>query len=86
MLGMPECNVHLAQAAIYLATAPKSRAVDSAYAAAKDDIKLMPNAPVPMHIRNAPTKLMKELGYGRGDGEFLPKGLEGRRYWNPQVE
>jgi putative ATPase len=86
MLGMPECNVHLAQAAIYLATAPKSRAVDSAYAAVKEDTRLMPNAPVPMHIRNAPTKLMKELGYGRGDGDFLPKGLEGRRYWKPQVE
>jgi putative ATPase len=82
-LGMPECNVHLAQAAIYLALAPKSRAVDAAYAAVREDIKLSPNAPVPMHIRNAPTKLMKELGYGKGDGDFLPETLKGRRYWKP---
>ena len=85
-LGMPECNVHLAQAAVYLALAPKSRAVDEAYAAVREDIKLSPNAPVPMHIRNAPTKLMKELGYGKGDGDFLPETLKGRRYWKPKVE
>ncbi len=80
-LGMPECNVHLAQAVAYLALAPKSRALDSAYAAVRDDIKYLPNEPVPMHIRNAPTALMKQLGYGQGSGSNLPEKLKGKKYW-----
>lgn len=84
-LGMPECNVHLAQATVYLALAPKSRDVDEAYAKVKEDIQNSPNAPVPMHIRNAPTKLMKDLGYGKGSGDFLPEGLKGKKYWKPKL-
>ncbi|XP_065163440.1 ATPase WRNIP1-like [Atheta coriaria] len=82
LIGMPESDVLLAQCAIYLARAPKSREADSALAAAKKTINqcegLQPS--VPMHIRNAPTKLMRELGYGqleRGTkASFMPKGLE----------
>lgn len=69
LLGMPECDCLLAQCAIYLARAPKSREADSALAAAKQVIQDWkgPQPSVPMHIRNAPTKLMKELGeYGLG--------------------
>lgn len=92
-LGMPECNVILAQCAVYLAQAPKSNALYVAYGQVAGDIKQMPNEPVPLHIRNAPTKLMKELGYGKGykynpdfqepvDQSYLPERLKDRRYWN----
>lgn len=84
-LGMPECNVHLAQAAVYLALAPKSRDLDEAYASVKEDIQHRPNEPVPMHIRNAPTKLMKDLGYGTGEGTYLPEGLKGKKYWKSKL-
>jgi len=80
-LGMPECNLALAQAVEYLARAPKSRSLDSAWSAIMKDIIEEPNAPVPMHLRNAPTKLMKELGYGDRDQESnLPENLAGRVY------
>ena len=94
-LGMPECNVHLAHAVTYLALAPKSRAVDSAYAAAARDARESLAEPVPMQIRNAPTGLMKELGYGQGYQfdptaaynvtamQCLPDSLAGRRYYPP---
>jgi putative ATPase len=94
-IGMPEGNTALAQAAIYLATAPKSNAVYAAYgaaaAAAEDDAAL----PVPLHLRNAPTKLMKDLSYGKGyryahdeadgiaDMDCLPENLEGRKFYDP---
>ena len=65
-LGSPEGDLAIAQAAVYLATAPKSNAVYSAYAEASDDVQTQPNLPVPLHIRNAPTGLMKDLGYGKG--------------------
>lgn len=91
-LGMPECNVHLAQAVVYLALAPKSNALYTAYGSVREDIKNLPNEPVPLHIRNAPTKLMKELGYGKGykynpdfegpvEQDYLPEKLKGRKYW-----
>jgi putative ATPase len=94
-LGMPECNVHLAQVAVYLALAPKSNALYEAYGEVREDIRNAPNEPVPLHIRNAPTKLMKELGYGKGykynpafeepvEQTYLPEKLKGRRYWNPK--
>jgi putative ATPase len=92
-LGMPECDVHLAEAAAYLARAPKSIAVYRAVGAVRRDIESAPNEPVPEHLRNAPTKLMKEIGYGRdyvynptADAEaakrqtYLPPRLQGRRY------
>ena len=65
-LGMPEGNTALAQAAVYLATAPKSNAIYLAYGRAADDARNGPTEPVPLHLRNAPTKLMKDLDYGRG--------------------
>jgi putative ATPase len=94
-LGMPECNTALAQAVVYLAAAPKSNAVYKAYGAAARDATTDVAEPVPLHLRNAPTGLMKELGYGKdyryahdeaeGVSEMssLPKRLEGRRYYEP---
>jgi putative ATPase len=94
-IGMPEGNTALAQAAIYLATAPKSNAVYEAYNHAASDAQTDIAQPVPLHLRNAPTKLMKELEYGKGyqyaheqaegvaDMTCLPPALEGRRYYQP---
>jgi putative ATPase len=94
-IGMPEGNTALAQAAIYLALAPKSNAVYVAYGKAKKDALETETQPVPLHLRNAPTRLMRELGYGKGykyahdfdnaevDQQHLPPGLEGRRYYIP---
>lgn len=94
-LGMPECDVHLTHAAVYLSMAPKSNAVYKACEECKRDIKEMPAEPVPLQIRNAPTKLMKELDYGKGyiyahDTEeklskmqCLPDTLADRRYYRP---
>ncbi|MFA6262828.1 MAG: replication-associated recombination protein A [Candidatus Babeliales bacterium] len=89
-LGMPECSVHLAQLVIYLARAKKSISAYLAYGRAKKDIEAYGNLPVPLHIRNAPTKLMEKLGYGKGykytpledssDQEYLPKELRDRKY------
>ena len=94
-LGMPECNIHLAHAVIYLSLAPRSNAVYVAYERAKRDALSMLDEPVPLHLRNAPTKLMKELDYGKGyvyahdtaDGvaamDCLPPSLAGKRYYEP---
>lgn len=93
MIGMPECNVILAQCVAYLAKAPKSNAMYEAYNAVREDIRNLPNEPVPLHIRNAPTKLMKNLGYGKGykytpafenpedaKQDYLPERLKDRKY------
>ena len=94
-IGMPEGNTALAQAAIYLATAPKSNAVYTAYSAAAADAHSQAAEPVPLHLRNAPTKLMKQLDYGRGyqyahddpdavtGMDCLPPSLAGRTYYRP---
>jgi putative ATPase len=94
-LGMPEGNTALAQAVTYLATAPKSNAVYTAYTRAAEDADGEIAPPVPLHLRNAPTTLMKELDYGKGyryahdepealaDMSCLPPELEGRRYYQP---
>ena len=94
-IGMPEGNTALAQAAIYLATAPKSNAVYAAYNAAAADAHTQAAEPVPLHLRNAPTKLMKQLDYGKGyqyahdDREAvtgmdcLPPSLAGKTYYEP---
>jgi putative ATPase len=94
-IGMPEGNTALAQAAIYLATAPKSNAIYTAYNAAAADAHTQAADPVPLHLRNAPTKLMKELEYGKdyqyshdapdavADMTCLPESLAGRTYYNP---
>jgi putative ATPase len=65
-VGMPECVLALAQAAVYLSLAPKSNALYTAYGAAQTLVREQPPYPVPMHLRNAPTRLMRDLGYGRG--------------------
>jgi putative ATPase len=94
-IGMPEGDTALAQAVVYLATAPKSNAVYTAYGAAAADARNGPMEPVPLHLRNAPTKLMKDLAYGR-DYQYahdaldavtamtcLPESLQDRRYYHP---
>ena len=95
-IGMPEGNTALAQAVIYLATAPKSNAVYEAYNHAARDAHEDVAQPVPLHLRNAPTTLMKELDYGKGyryahneadavaDMSCLPPALEGRKYYDPK--
>jgi putative ATPase len=95
-IGMPEGNTALAQATLYLATAPKSNAVYEAYGRAADDAHRDVAQPVPLHLRNAPTKLMKSLEYGKGykyahseadavaDMSCLPSALEGRKYYEPK--
>jgi putative ATPase len=97
-LGHPEGELALAQAVVYLALAPKSNAVYTAYGAVQADIEATAAEPVPLHLRNAPTKLMKELDYGRdyqyahdiegkvADMECLPSSLAGRRYYVPTSE
>jgi len=95
MLGMPECEIHLAQAVVYLAESKKSNALYIAYGKVKEDVRNFPNEPVPLHLRNAPTKLMKELDYGKGykytpeyktkeaaEQEYFPAKLKGRKYLN----
>ncbi len=94
-LGLPECNTALAQLVVYLATAPKSNHIYTAYAAARQDVEKTRNDPVPLHIRNAPTKLMEQAGYGKGyqydpdspDGfsgqDYLPEALQGTVYYQP---
>ena len=95
-IGMPEGNTALAQATIYLATAPKSNAVYEAYNTAAEDAHRDVAQPVPLHLRNAPTKLMKDLDYGKGykyahtevdaiaDMSCLPPALDGRKYYEPK--
>lgn len=94
-IGLPEGELALAQAAVYLATAPKSNALYTGYGKVKQTIKETGPLPVPLHIRNAPTKLMKGLGYGQGykyahdyenaqvKQECMPKGLEGKLFYVP---
>jgi len=94
-IGRPEGDLALAQAAVYLATAPKSNSLYTAYQAVQRDVREVENMPVPFHIRNAPTSLMKELGYGKDykyphdyqehfvEEEYLPENLKGRIYYEP---
>lgn len=95
LIGMPECTVHLTEAVVYLSLAPKSNALYRAYEQAKKDAVKQLAEPVPLVIRNAPTKLMKELEYGRGyqyahdtaekltNMQCLPDSLLGREYYKP---
>ena len=97
-LGMPEGNLALAQAVVYLAVAPKSNALYEAYGAVQEDVERTVAEPVPLHLRNAPTGLMKGLGYGRGyqyahsleskvaDMQCLPDNLKDRVYYHPTGE
>jgi putative ATPase len=95
LVGLPECKLALAQAAVYLSVAPKSNALYTAYSEVVSDVQSTFNEPPPLHIRNAPTSLMKELGYGKGyryahdlkekvaDMECFPESLRGRQYYHP---
>ncbi len=95
-IGLPEGKLALAQCVIYLAAAPKSNSVYTAYGAVVSDVENTRNDPVPLHIRNAPTRLMKGLGYGKGyqyahnleekvaNMDCLPESLKGRKYFHPQ--
>ncbi len=85
-IGLPECIHNLAHGVAFLANAAKNRSSTTAIGAAMDDVKKFGNLPVPMKIRNAPTKLMKDLGYGKDegndpDGDLLPVKLRGRTYF-----
>ena len=98
MIGMPECSVHLTQAVVYMALAPKSNAMYVAYETAKKDALAQLAEPVPLVIRNAPTKLMKDLRYGEGYQyahdtkekmarmQCLPDSLLDREYYRPTEE
>ena len=86
MIGMPECALNLAHGVAYLSNAAKDRSATNAIGSAMDDAKKFGNLAVPMKIRNAPTKLMKDLGYGKDegndpDGDLLPEKLRGKRYF-----
>lgn len=97
-LGMPECDVHLTHAVVYLSMAAKSNALYTACEACKKDVRNMPAEPVPLHLCNAPTSLMKELDYGKGYQyahnaeekltrmQCLPEALAGRRYYKPTTQ
>ncbi len=97
-LGSPEGDLALAQAVVYLALAPKSNALYTAYGAVLEDVEKTAAEPVPLHIRNAPTNLMKQVGYGKGyqyahdleskvaDMECMPDNLRGREYYHPTAE
>ena len=85
-VGLPECQFHLAHGAVYLATASKNRTAGNAYFAALEDVQQHGNLPIPLPIRNAPTRLMRELGYGQGyeaytQESLLPDRLKNRRYY-----
>ncbi len=98
LIGMPECSVHLTQAVVYMAMAPKSNALYTAYEAARQDALQQLSEPVPMHLRNAPTRLMRELKYGEGyvyahdtpdklsAMQCLPDNLKDRAYYQPTRE
>lgn len=92
-IGYPECAINLAHGTVYLAKAKKDRSAYDAYARAREDVINLPNEPIPLHLRNAPTKLMKNLGYAKGyswkEGQvgadeglsYLPEKLKDRKYY-----
>ena len=95
-IGWPEGRIPLAEATVYLATSPKSNSAYMGIGAALDEVRQSGNQPVPLHLRNAPTSLMKELGYGKDykyahdyegnfvNQQFLPDALREARFWHPQ--
>jgi len=88
-IGYPECQENLAAGTAYLALCKKDRSAYNAYMEALADVKQLGNLPIPMSIRNAPTKLMKDLGYGKGyekysNESFLPEKLKGKKYYRKE--
>ena len=96
-IGMPEARIPLAECVIYLAASPKSNSAYMAVAAALDAVRQTGNAPVPLHLRNAPTKLMKDLGYAQNykyphdypgnfvEQAYLPEELKDKKFYAPQA-
>lgn len=95
-IGYPEAQINLAHGVVYLCTAKKDRSAYDAYFAALSDVKQLGNLPIPLMVRNAPTKLMKELEYGKGyhlpaqagmysSDDFLPEKLKGKKYYQPKT-
>ena len=97
-VGLPEGNLALAEAVVYLATAPKSNSLYQAYSRVQEDIQRSRNEPVPLHLRNPVTGLMRQMGYGKGykyahdypehfvKQQNLPPSIEGKRYYIPGDE
>jgi putative ATPase len=89
-IGYPECQINLAHGAVYLACAPKSRASYNGFFAALEDVQRAGDLPIPLKLRNAPTALMRQMGYGRDDApdeaSLLPEALRGRVYYLPNQE
>ncbi|MFA5747148.1 MAG: replication-associated recombination protein A [Candidatus Paceibacterota bacterium] len=88
-IGFPEAQINLAHGVVYLSLSPKNRSAYDAYFEALGDVEAHGNLPIPMEIRNAPTKLMKDLGYGKGyecytDKDLLPEKLKGKKYYKPK--
>jgi len=86
-IGYPECAINLAHGVVYLCKAPKDRSAYNALRAAQEDVKKYGNLPIPLNLRNPVTKLMKEIGYGKGyekytDKDLLPQKLKGRKYYS----
>ena len=98
LVGLPECKLALCQSAVYLSVAPKSNALYTAYGEVVSDVQNTLNEPPPLHLRNAPTALMRDLGYGKeyqyahnlkekvADMKCLPDSLQGRRYYQPSEQ
>ena len=90
-VGLPEAQINLAHGTVYMAVAPKDKSSYEAYFEALDDVKKTGNLPIPLEVRNAPTKLMKEIGYGKGyekytDKDYLPEKLKGKKYYRPKKD
>jgi len=88
-IGYPECGINLSHGVVYLSLCKKSRASNDAYHEALEDAKNLGNVPIPLKIRNAPTKLMKDMGYGKGYEKYtaddlLPEKLQGKKYFRPE--
>jgi putative ATPase len=95
VIGYPECDLILGQTVVYLATSPKSNASYAAIKAASQKVRETGDLPVPLHLRNAPTKLMKQLNYGKdyqyahsyegnfADLEFMPEKIKGTKFYDP---
>jgi putative ATPase len=88
-IGLPECAINLAHGTVYMCSCPKDKSAYEAYYAALDDVQKHGNLPIPMRVRNAPTKLMKELGYGKGyerypKEDLLPEKIRGTKYYKPK--
>ena len=91
MIGYPECQINMAHGTVYLAQAKKDRSSCDAFFTALEDVKTLGALPIPLQLRNAPTRLMKEMGYGKGyemysEDDLLPERLKGKRYYRRKAE